>query len=359
MSFYMPTRIYDEPDCVRSHGKALAAFGHKALIVTGRSSAAKCGALDDVTAALTEQGVQYCLFSEVEENPSVETVVKGALYGQSEEADFVIGIGGGSPMDASKAIAFLLKRGTFSAEDLYDKSLSPDALDVIAVPTTCGTGSEVTGVSVLTVHEKQTKMSIPHKIFPRLALVDGKYLKDASGSILVHTALDAFAHMVESYESKKSTPYSEAAVMAGLPLWGSCRPVISGQKEPDEQELQCLMRASTFAGIAIAQTGTSIPHALSYILTYDQKIPHGLAAGYFLKGYLSQAQKEDREALLHAAGFTGMEDFAGFMDGICGNLAVPEKTLARACASVASNAERLHGCRMEMDEKILKEICGL
>ena len=155
MKFYMPVKVYHETDCVRSHAAELCALGRKALIVTGKSSAAKCGALGDVEEALEQGGRQFCVFNEVEENPSVETIVRGAQLGCAEGADFVIGIGGGSPMDAAKAVAFLMKRTGANPADLYDASLPTDALPVAAVPTTCGTGSEVTGVSVLTRHDKR------------------------------------------------------------------------------------------------------------------------------------------------------------------------------------------------------------
>ncbi|MBQ9823825.1 MAG: iron-containing alcohol dehydrogenase [Solobacterium sp.] len=359
MKFYMPVRVYDEKDCVRSHGKELSSFGAHALIVTGRHSAKACGALDDVISVLAENGKTYSIFSEIEENPSVETVLKAAAFGKEEKADFVIGIGGGSPLDAAKAIAFLMYRENGSAADLYDASLPADSLPVIAVPTTCGTGSEVTGVSVLTVHEKKTKQSIPHRIFPKLALVDGKYLCSAPHAMIVNTAVDAFAHMAESYLSVKADDYSKAAALAGLAIWKDVRDVLAGEREADEEDRAKLMRASTFAGIAIAQTGTSIPHALSYILTYDQKIPHGKAAGYFLGRFIANASEEDRTAVLGTAGFEDVNEFMDFLVGAFGEVEVPEETLRRAYENVSSNPVRMKSARMEVTPEVLYEITGL
>ena len=286
MKYYMPVRVYDEAQSVSKHKEEIASFGNKALIVTGRSSAEKCGALGDILSALKEYGKEYAVYNRIEENPSVETIMDASAFGIAEKADFVIGIGGGSPLDAAKAIAFMIYRNSDNPDDLYDASLPADALDVIAVPTTCGTGSEVTGVSVLTVHAKNTKISIPHKIFPKLALIDGKYLMSAPHSMIVNTAVDAFAHMSESYLSKKADVYSQSAALTGMKLWAEVKDVLAEEREADAEDYAKLMRASTFGGIAIAQTGTSIPHALSYILTYDQKIPHGKAAGYFLGRFI-------------------------------------------------------------------------
>ena len=357
--YYMPTLVYDEPGAVLRHADEFSRLGGRAFLVTGRHSAKECGALEDVCTALAGRGIPFALFDETEENPSVETVLRAAEKGLSFGAEFVVGIGGGSPMDAAKAVAFLLRRGEARAEDLYDKTLPADALPVAEVPTTCGTGSEVTGVSVLTVHGKRTKSSIPHKIFPAVSFADGRYLKSAPRRMLVNTAVDALAHMIESYESVKADDYSRGAVLSGLRLWSGQRDVLAGGREPSEEDYARMMRASTFAGIAIAQTGTSIPHALSYILTYDLKMPHGMACGLFLASFLKEAAAEDREKLLGAAGFAGTEEFCAYMDALFPEKAVPEETLRRAYETVAANTERLKGCRFPVDGRVLARIAGI
>ena len=109
MKFLMPTLVYSEENCVLSHSAELASLGSRALIVTGKSSARRCGAFADVTAALDKHGVSWVEFAEVEENPSVETIMRARQVGCKVKADFVIGIGGGSPMDAAKAIALMIR----------------------------------------------------------------------------------------------------------------------------------------------------------------------------------------------------------------------------------------------------------
>ena len=359
MKYYMPVRVYDEPECVLNHKEEIASYGNKALIVTGRRSAEKCGALGDVVSALKQCGREYAVYSRIEENPSVETIMDASSFGRSEQVDFVIGIGGGSPLDAAKAIAFMIRRNSDNPDDLYDASLAADALDVIAVPTTCGTGSEVTGVSVLTVHAKNTKISIPHKIFPKLALIDGKYLSSAPHSMIVNTAIDAFAHMSESYLSKKADVYSQSAALSGLKLWSEVKDVLTQEREADGQDYAKLMRASTFGGIAIAQTGTSIPHALSYILTYDQKIPHGKAAGYFLGRFIGFADEADQKAILDAAGFESADALNTFLSRVFGEYEVKRETLQRAYDTVSANAVRMQGSRVDMDNEKLKVIVNL
>ena len=356
MKFYMPVTVYDEPGCVAAHAGEWAGLGTKALIVTGRSSAVKNGSLSDVKKALESQGRQYCVFSDVEENPSVETVVLAAEYGLSEKADFVVGIGGGSPMDAAKAIAFLMDRDTPSAGSLYDGAVPTTYLPVICVPTTCGTGSEVTGVSVLTRHDKRTKGSIPHRIYPEYALIDGKYLNAAPDSVIVNTAVDALAHLVESYFGVKADDYSRYIALAGLDMWKSVKGVLTGDEEITDDARARLMRASALAGMTIAQTGTALPHALGYIITYDTGLAHGPACGLFLAGFLKEADAEEREKVLRAAGFWEMSDFEAFLTKVLPACEVPKETALRTFNAVLTAPAKMNSCCFPADEALLKRL---
>lgn len=358
MKFYMPVTIYDEAECVLNHAAEWAVLGSKALIVTGRSSAARNGSLADVKQTLSSQGRQFCVFSDVEENPSVETVVLAAEYGLSEKADFVIGVGGGSPMDAAKAVAFLMDRDVPSASYLYDGNVPDTYLPVICVPTTCGTGSEVTGVSVLTRHDTKTKKSIPHRIYPDYALIDGKYLEAAPFSVIVNTAVDALAHLIESYLSVKADDYSRYAALAGLDAWQSVKGVLTGNEPLTDGSRARLMRASALAGIAIAQTGTALPHALGYIITYDTGLAHGPACGLFLSGFLAEAGAEDREKILRAAGFWEMSDFDAFMKQLLPAEDVPDETAARTFEAVLGAPDKMSCCCFPTDEALLRRVAA-
>ena len=188
MRFYVPTDIYVEKNCVVNHARDLAALGKRAFIITGRHSAKANGSLNDVISVLEKEGIPYRIFDQVEENPSVETIVKAAETGKEFRGDFLIGIGGGSPLDAAKAIGLLMANPDKDESCLY-QAQDLSHLPVAAIPTTCGTGSEATPVSVLTNHQMKVKKSIPYKIFPALALVDGKYLASAKKSLIVNTAV--------------------------------------------------------------------------------------------------------------------------------------------------------------------------
>ena len=356
MKYYMPVRVYDEKNCVLNHGEEIAALGSKALIVTGKRSAFLNGSFDDVTRVMEEHGVEYSVFSDVEENPSTDTVLAAGHKYASQGIDLVVGIGGGSPMDAAKAIALILKHPEAGPDYLYDKSADPSALPLVCVPTTCGTGSEVTGVSVLTRHDKKTKISMVHKIFPVMALIDGKYLKNASQTLIVNSSVDALSHLYESMLNAKADDYVRMTAEAGLKAWAMIKDVTGGGRSADETDRGLLMRSATLAGMSIAQSGTSLPHALSYTVTYDMGLAHGRAVGYFLPGFMEAAPAEERDRLLRLSGFAGTDDLRSYINRVFGNMSIPEDELTRTFEAVRNNRAKMESASFYVDEDILKKI---
>lgn len=356
MYFYMPTKVYSERDCVKKYGKEWTALGQKALIVTGKSSG-KNGALADVIQVLQEKEKQYVIFDETEENPSVETIMKVRDLGIREAVDFVIGIGGGSPMDAAKAIALMIVQKDRTADYLYEKG-EDTALPVVEVPTTCGTGSEVTPYAILTIHEKRTKASLPHRIYPAYALVDGKYLLTAGRGILVNTSIDALGHFIESYINTNATSFSRMLCEYGMGVWASAKNVLIGA-DITAAECDTLLFASTLAGMAITHTGTSLPHGLSYYLTYEKGVPHGKAVGYFLPGYLAEAGPLIRKRALELAGFPDIQYFAAFIHKLLGPMPEDEALIAQAVSGLMENEGKLRNAPYQVTEEVLHRICRM
>jgi len=359
MKFYMPVKVYEEESCVAAHTRELAAFGKRALIVTGGHSSRIHGALADVQEALEKEGVSYCVYDKVEENPSVETVMDARDFGLQEGADFVIGIGGGSPLDAAKAIALMIHHPGEDREFMLSKGEDSQAVPLVLIPTTCGTGSEVTGYSILTYHDKKTKGSIPHQIYAQLALIDGKYLETAPHNVLCNTAVDALAHLWESYLHAKVTPYSRMCADAGLKAFSQIKEVLEGKVQPSGKDYACMMRASMFAGMAIAQSGTTLPHGLSYPLTYDLHIPHGQAVGYFQAGYLAKAMEgnaHDVQKVLHTAGFADLSEWQTFYAKVCPIQDVEDEQLEHCCRMLGANPQKLESACFAVDEDVLRQI---
>ncbi len=360
MQYYMPVQVYEEAEAVKNHAAVFRAAGKKAMIVTGRHSAKANGSYDDVCAVLKEAGIDHVLFDQVEENPSIETVMKARDIAVSEHVDF--GIGGGSPLDASKAIALMAFHKEENADYLYNNK-DTCRLPLIVIPTTCGTGSEVTGVSVLTIHAKKTKSSIPHKLFADVALIDGKYLASAPAKVILNTAVDALGHLWESYCNADANDYSRMYVDAGLKVWRRNKEaLLAAAKDPElfksftAEQFGDLMRASEFAGMAIAQDGTSLPHALSYPVTYELHMAHGPAIGYFLAGYLAEADEADRNYMLNTAGFESLDEWKQYYAAVCTAEKLPEDLLQLTMDTVAAMPAKLKKAPFPVDEAVLHRV---
>lgn len=350
MHFYMPTRVYDAPGCVRKQAEALRGLGTKAMIVTGRHSAKATGALEDVIAALGQ--TPWILFDKVEENPSIETVMQARTLAVTEKADFFIGIGGGSPMDAAKAIALMARNPEEEEAALYTPKQLPH-YPVVCVPTTCGTGSEVTPYAILTRHALRTKKSISHKIFPELALLDAKYLKTMSRIGLINTCVDALSHMLESYLNANSNELNRLCSREGLYLWGSFKDRLLTDALTEE-DYGTMLRASMAAGMAITHTGTSLPHGMSYPVTYERRIPHGRAVGMFLGGFVQaygdRAQATEAVRLL---GFETTAAFHAYLNQLLGCVEVPEALLRRCAAGLLQDPAKLKNYPFPLTEEEL------
>ena len=357
MFFTLPVKAYIEKECVKNHCDIFASIGKKALIVTGKSSSRKNGSLSDVVDVLNEAHIDYIIFDEVEENPSVETVMRARDKGICENVDFVIGVGGGSPLDASKAIASMIYHADKGEEYLYDKNADNKALPVICIPTTCGTGSEVTGISVITRHDLKTKVSMAHKVFPNIALCDGKYLISAPKRIIANTAVDALGHMIESYINASASPFSRMCADTGMKLWKNCKDILIGSSPLSAETANDLLTASTLGGMAIAQTGTSLPHGLSYTLTYEGGIPHGAAVGLFQSGYLRNADSTDRQHVLSLTGFADTDEIAKFIADIS-PVNVSQELLEKAAVNLLNNPKKLASCPYRTDADVLRDITG-
>lgn len=363
MFFYMPAKVYSEKNCVLNHAEELAALGTHALLVTGRSSAEKNGSLQDVIDALAKYGVKYTHFNEVEENPSIETVMKAREIGVNAGCDFVIGIGGGSPMDAAKAIALMIEHKDAAADFLFDatKAVTSSTVALALIPTTCGTGSESTPYSILTRHELKTKSAIPHKLFAALALIDGRYLATAPAHVLTDTTTDALAHFFESFVNVRATDFSRLCVEKGLEIWKRSQQLLQNldKEKPSEEALFDMLNASMIAGMAISHTGTSLPHGLSYALTYNTGMPHGKACGYFMPGYLREADKDMASEVLRMAGFTDTDDLERHYEITCGRDTVDTAVLEMSVQDLLSNPAKLSQAPFKVDETVLRRVVGV
>ncbi len=276
-----------EKGAVKKNSEKIASVGKKALIVTGRSAAKMTGALDDVIFVLENSKIPYEIYSGILPNPTYSSVKEAAELGISNACDFVIGIGGGSPLDAAKAIAVLMANPLISEEDAY-LSKYENVLPVVAIGTTAGTGSEVTPYAVITGSDGKKRSMRSEKILPVLSLGDITYISKMSHSLIKATALDAMAHALESYFNKTANDFSKTFAIRTLKLLIPEFETISayGTDGLDDEDFENLYLASIYAGYAISVTGTAMPHALSYYLSEEKDVPHGIACALYLPAFI-------------------------------------------------------------------------
>ncbi len=355
MNFYLPTRIIMEEDCIRKHSDLLRAFGRKALIVTGAVSAVKNGALRDVTEALESKGISYHIYDKIRSNPSIESVYEGAECAREHGSEFVIGIGGGSPMDAAKAIALLAVQN-IKEEELFSGNYGQGALPNIQIPTTAGTGSEVTPYSILTNDRKQTKTSISTPlIFPSIAFLDARYTMTLPMTVTVHTALDALSHAIEGMLTNKATAVTDTLALESISRISQCFKQLTPAKLNSENNRlsvnvrEKLMSGSLLAGIVIAHTGTTAVHSMGYCLTYFKNVDHGRANALLLPSFLRFFAKSDAETvkkILSASGAASMDEFEAIFLRLLGDREeISQKELERFL-SIAVQAKNVRNSRV-------------
>ncbi|MBR5364718.1 MAG: iron-containing alcohol dehydrogenase [Clostridia bacterium] len=288
-STYKPVAIYTGEGCLSLHPEIFSACGRRAFIVSGAHGADACGAFDDVADTLGKAGCTYVRWTGVKENPPASDCREAAQIAVREGCDFIVAIGGGSALDAGKAVAGYAANPTIAADEIYDETKrTAPCLPIIAVPTTAGTGSEACRYSVLTIDGGRRKKTFKDvSAYPRASFVDPRYTATLSDRYTVSTALDALAHAMESFFSPKTTPSSaEAALYAAREIWDVLfrQRTRTGWTTADRERLAY---AATAAGIAIDTTGTGFPHPLGYCLTLSRGTPHGEACAIFEGAFLT------------------------------------------------------------------------
>lgn len=310
LTSYMPVKIISGKNCVSENSSIFTQFGKRCLIVTGGNSAKECGALADVENVLKKNDIEYSVFDGITQNPYTSDCHKAGCVAREMRAEFVVGIGGGSPLDASKAVAVFAANPELNHSDIYNMSYKNKPLPFILVGTTAGTGSEVTGVSVLTNSDNGMKKSIGG-LYAAVSFCDYSYTCTVPYSVTVSTALDAFAHVVEGYFSSMSSDLSDIyAEKAFSVLNTAFRHFYNIGTLPDEAMREELYSASLIAGLALNITGACFPHTMGYILTEDFSIPHGRACAVFLTDFIhisAQNKPEKAEKLFAVMDMTEAE----------------------------------------------------
>lgn len=295
--------------------------GKKAFVVTGGSSMKKSGTLDKAIAFLNEAGIETTIFDGVEEDPSSATSFKGAKAMLEFQPDWIVGIGGCSAIDAAKTMWIFYEH----PEVEFDSLIKPFSVPVlrnkakfIAIPSTSGTGTETTGLAVITDREKGVKYPIvSYELTPDVAIIDGEICASMPAHVTSNTGLDALTHCVEAYVSNIDDNFADVLAKGGLEI------VFDNLEEAVKNPSNITARqnmhdASFMGGLAFNNAWLGIVHSLSHQVGALYGIPHGCANAIFLPNVIryNTVATDKFPSLAKVIGLQTAEELAQAIEGL-------------------------------------------
>jgi alcohol dehydrogenase len=264
-------------------GQTIAGFGHGKILIVTDSIISKLGLLDELTNALTSGGAEYVVFDAITPDAPIPLIEDGIDFYNEHECDAIVAFGGGSSMDASKAIAAAVSNPGKSLRELagYFKGLQTP-VKIYAVPTTAGTGSEVTVAAVISDPERQAKLVIVDtRLVPKMAALDPCLMTGLPPHITAATGIDALTHAIESFIGKWANSYTDDMALSAVGLiFDNLRVAYSDGKDLAARERMAL--AATYAGLAFTRANVGYVHAIAHQFGGRYHTPHGLANAIML-----------------------------------------------------------------------------
>lgn len=330
--FVIPNHTVVGTNVLGEAAPLLKKMGNKAFIVTGRHVAVS-DMMKQLTALLDENGIDCVIFDGITGEPTDTMIEKGVEMLKSSGCDFIIGIGGGSPLDSAKAIAAMaVNEGSIA--DYNGKEITGEILPIAAIPTTAGTGSEATKFTVITDSEKGIKMLLKGDVLvPKLAIVDSSFTVGAPKSVTSATGLDALTHAVEAYTSRKAFSMTDTLAVSAVKRIMKYLPI--AYREPDNSLAREQMSiAALEAGICINNSSVTIVHGMSRPIGALFHVPHGMSNAMLLKECLSFAVSGAYEKFANLGRETGVasdsdsdetaaEKFIDSLQNICDVCEIP------------------------------------
>lgn len=330
--FVIPNHTVVGTNVLGEAAPLLKKMGNKAFIVTGRHVAVS-DMMKQLTALLDENGIGCVIFDGITGEPTDTMIENGVEMLKSSGCDFIIGIGGGSPLDSAKAIAAMAVNDG-SIADYNGKEITGEILPLAAIPTTAGTGSEATKFTVITDSEKGIKMLLKGDVLvPKLAIVDSSFTVGAPKSVTSATGLDALTHAVEAYTSRKAFSMTDTLAVSAVKRIMKYLPI--AYKEPDNSLAREQMSiAALEAGICINNSSVTIVHGMSRPIGALFHVPHGMSNAMLLKECLSFAVSGAYEKFANLGRETGVasdsdsdetaaEKFIDSLQSICDVCEIP------------------------------------
>ena len=279
-SYSVPTKILLGLDTVSQIGKEAKNLGKRALLVTGKTAMKQLGITDKVKAYLESSQIQVDIFDQVTPNPMTDIINKGGKLARKRNCDLIIGLGGGSVIDAAKGIAIIATYGGNIENYIGVNRVPGPILPIIAIPTTSGTGSEVTMYAVFTKGKEKAAVA-SNFVLPKVSILDPWLLTSQSPQLTACTGMDALAHAIEAYTSRKANVLSDMFAEEAIKLIGQHlrRAVWVGD---DLEARMGMALASNLAGVAINWAGTTAGHAIGMSIGGFFGTDHGTTVGILL-----------------------------------------------------------------------------
>jgi alcohol dehydrogenase class IV len=306
-TFYFPTRLIFSDEAVNDLLQDLAQGSQPRVILLTDSGIIQAGLAEPFLEKLRGAGMLCQVFSDIPGNPNVQDVLPAYELANENGATHVVAVGGGSVIDTAKAIGVLLAHPGLDWEDLQWGRARIENLSypVIAIPTTAGTGSEVTKVTVIGDHTGFKKGVLHPYLFPRTAIIDGSLTLSLPPRLTAATGMDALVHALEAYTGKRANPITDVFALSAIRLIVRWLPEATANGSSLAAR-QAMSRAAAMAGVAFDQSGLALAHAIGGPLTATYHLHHGLGIAALLPATLSfncMAIQEQRwEALREALG---------------------------------------------------------
>ncbi len=305
-SFLMPKQIFYGEGALEQAAPAIAACGNRALVVTDPIMI-KLQNVGAVTEILEKAGVSYAVFDGVTGEPTDKMVEAGAQVWERERCDFLIAVGGGSPIDTMKAIGVVAVNGG-SINDWYGREIKGALPPMIAVPTTSGTGSEATQFTIITNTETDIKMLLRGRnLIPDIAVDDPRFTVTAPPAITAATGLDALCHAAEAYTSRKAQPMTDTLAVSAVKRIFRYLPICYSQGEDKEARMQMSL-AALEAGIAFNNASVTVIHGMSRPIGALFHVPHGVSNAMLLPACFAYVYREAADRFADLARAIGAAD---------------------------------------------------
>jgi alcohol dehydrogenase class IV len=361
-NFTLPVNILFGRGRIEELGIETVKLGTRALLVISTGSAKRSGLLERVTRLLTKSGVSVTVFDRVQANPLTTTAYEGVQAAAAANCEVVVGVGGGSIMDAAKAIAFAAVNDGDISDYIFGRKVGLTALPIVLAPTTCGTGSEGNCFAVLTNPDNGDKKSLRcSAITPKASIIDPELMQTLPKRVLAAVGFDALCHCMEAFLSQNGNPVNDALALKGAELVAGSLPRLYASAERSDVILDSawddLSLGATLGGVVIGVAGVTAPHGLEHPASGLRNIVHGEGLSALTPVILEQSATFAPAKLEKIAAVLGGTDCVVQIRGLLTALELPTRLsqlgiTERDIPWMAENAEKVSAAGLNAHPRV-------